>query len=388
MRILHTSDWHLGRSFGPISLLDDQAAFVDELVEVVESERVELVVIAGDVYDRAVAPTEAIALFRESLERLRDAGPRIVVITGNHDGADRVAPYGGLADRAGVFVRGGFATVGEVLTLDVDDGQLDVLPLPFLDPVLAPVPPEPTEPAGSDATIRPRHSHESVLRWAIGQTTVHRRSARSLAIAHAFVAGGSASDSERLLSVGNTDRVAADVFHGCSYTALGHLHRPQQVRELPLRYSGSPLPYSFSETHPKSLTMVELDARGTATIHELPIRSGRRVRTISGTLDQLCARPVHDAVDCFVRARLTDTGAVLDARSRLAAVYPHIVEIELPSVRSGPTGPGPDADALTPRDLALAFWEDQTQGAATPEVDALLSDALEVAARSLEEAAR
>jgi exonuclease SbcD len=397
MRILHTSDWHLGRSFGPVSLLDDQADFVDELVEVVRAEGIDLVVVAGDVYDRAIAPTEAIVLFRQALRRLREATDRVVVITGNHDGADRVAPYGELVDLTGIHVRGGFDRIGEVIHLEFDDGPLDVLPLPFLDPVLAPEPPGRAElhdaadaADGTDAGPAPaRHSHESVLRWAMARTASQRRAARSVAVAHAFVAGGTASDSERLLSVGGTDRVGTEVFAGCSYTALGHLHTPQQVGDLPARYSGSPLPYSFSETAPKSLTLVELDAAGTATVRELPIRTGRRVRTLTGTLDELCARPDREAAACFVRARLTDSGAVLDAKARLAEVYPHVVEIEL---RPSQTGDGPTVrppqGSATPLELATAFWSDQTGEPVSPEVETLLTEALEVADRSLHEVDR
>jgi exonuclease SbcD len=321
---------------------------------------------------------------------------RVVVITGNHDGADRVAPYGELVDLTGIHVRGGFDRIGEVIHLEFDDGPLDVIPLPFLDPVLAPEPPgrpEPAEPHdtadAADGPAPARHSHESVLRWAMGRAAPQRRAARSVAIAHAFVAGGTASDSERLLSVGGTDRVGTEVFAGCSYTALGHLHTPQQVGELPVRYSGSPLPYSFSETAPKSLTLVQLDAAGGATVRELPIRAGRRVRTVTGTLDDLCARPERDAVDCFVRARLTDTGAVLDAKARLAEVYPHVVEIELRPSQSddGPTVRPPQGSA-TPLELATAFWSDQTGEPVPADVEALLTEALEVADRSLHEVGR
>lgn len=146
MRILHTSDWHFGRAFGGVSLAGDQAAFVDWLVDVCRDERVELVVVAGDVFDRAIAPTDAVALFRDALRRLRDTGALVAVITGNHDGADRVASYGGLLDLSGVFVRGGYLALGEVITLPAADGPLDLVMLPFLDPQAAPH----TLPTGDD----------------------------------------------------------------------------------------------------------------------------------------------------------------------------------------------------------------------------------------------
>src|SRR5689334_3123002 len=138
MRLLHTSDWHLGRSFGPVSLHDDQEAFVGWFVELALSEAVDLVVIAGDVYDRAVPPTRSIELVRTALVRLQRAGIQVVVVSGNHDSGERVAAYDGLLDAAGVHIRGGYARAGEVLRLELADGPLDVVTLPFLDPVVAP----------------------------------------------------------------------------------------------------------------------------------------------------------------------------------------------------------------------------------------------------------
>ena len=138
MRILHTSDWHLGRSFGPLSLHDDQQAFIDWLVQLCAEERIELVVVAGDIYDRSIPPTEAVVMFRNALVRLQAAGHTLAIITGNHDGADRVAAYDELMDASNVFVRGGYSKIGEVIHLSFTDGPLDLVMLPFLDPQAAP----------------------------------------------------------------------------------------------------------------------------------------------------------------------------------------------------------------------------------------------------------
>ena len=183
MRILHTSDWHLGRSFGPVSLIDHQQQFIDWLVEQCGELRIDLVVIAGDVFDRAIAPNEAVVMFREALRQLRETGAKVAVITGNHDGADRVASYDQLLDLSGVYVRGGYTNVGEVLHLDFDDGPLDLVLLPFLDPQVAPDDlPEPADQANSESAgqssddegnaddafeRRIRRTHQSVLEAAI-----------------------------------------------------------------------------------------------------------------------------------------------------------------------------------------------------------------------------
>ncbi len=378
MRLIHTSDWHLGRSFGGHSLLGHQAELIDWLVDVVAAERVELVVVAGDVYDRAVPPAEAVALFREALHRLRAWGARVVAIAGNHDGSERVAAYEGLTDLAGVHVRGGYARAGQVLHLDADDGPLDVVAVPFLDPVLAP-------PEFGDEPQPVRPTHESVLATALAQGRVGCRGARSLAVAHAFVSGGEPSDSERLLTVGGTGHVAANLFDGFSYVALGHLHRPQLVGDRPtVRYSGSPLPYSFSEDHAKQVVLVDLPASGPVTVSELAVSVGRRVATVEGRLDDLLTDPAHEPLrDHFVRAVLTDPGYVVDAKLRLRERFPHVVEIELRPDR--PSGSGVDngsatrGERRTPLETALAFWHDVVGDDAADEVRELLAEALPAA---------
>jgi DNA repair protein SbcD/Mre11 len=370
MRVLHTSDWHLGRSFGPVSLLDDQQGFIDWLVELTTAERIELVVVAGDLYDRAVPPVEAIVMFRDAIRRLRATGATVVAITGNHDGADRVASYGDLIDASGVFLRGGFHRVGEVIGLDAADGPVDIIPIPFLDPGMAP---------GGE-----RRTHHDVVAQAIAHSHQWRRGVRSLAIAHAFVAGGTSCDSERLLSIGGSSLVDASVFDGISYTALGHLHRPQALGEHGvIRYSGTPLAYSFSETEAKSVTVIEMALDGSCRIEQRAVPVGRGVATITGRLDDLLRRePDHEAQRSFVRAVITDPGVVLDAKARLAELYPYVVEIELRPDRLGPTTEPIDRGRLgvtNPLDTALGFWTDVSGEPPDAAVTELLASALDTA---------
>ncbi|MFM7251972.1 MAG: exonuclease SbcCD subunit D [Ilumatobacteraceae bacterium] len=393
MRILHTSDWHLGRSFGPVSLLDYQQQFIDWLVEQSVAEKVDLVVIAGDIFDRAIAPTEAVVMFRDAVRRLREGGARVVAITGNHDGADRVAAYDTLLDLSGVIVRGGYHNIGEVIPFDAADGRIDLVLLPFLDPQAAPdslaandadESADAADAASDDGAEglhrrRMRRTHHSVLAAAIGATAGRLAAPRSLAVSHAFVAGGDASDSERQLSVGGTSTVEAALFHHFSYTALGHLHRPQAVDgRSTLRYSGTPLAYSFSETHGKSVSLIDMQADGTCVVHELPVPVGRPVRTITGTMATLLAEGSPETAAAFVRAIVTDSGAVLDAKHRLSAVYPNVVEIILqPSIAEGGAAVAAvDRRSWLPTETADEFWRAST-GAEPPDAQrAILHSAI------------
>ena len=367
MRILHTSDWHLGRSFGPVSLAGEQERFCDALADIAADQRIELVVIAGDIYDRAIAPTHSIELFRDTVRRLRSAGVVIAAVSGKHDDADRVSPYDDLLDASGVYIRGGYEGIGRVIRHEFADGPLDLALLPFLDPQAAPdlfgATPAGESGEGGDALERRRRrTHQSVLAAAMATTRAGLAAPRSLAVAHAFVTGGSVSDSERQLEVGGTGEVPADIFDGFSYTALGHLHRPQDITRPTLRYSGTPMPYSFSEDHTKSVTVIDMDPTGVCAIDAIDLAVGRGVRTITGTIDELLEPARHpDAHERFVRAIVTDRETVLDAKARLERVYPHVVEVRLEpaggraAVAAGPTV---EIHELRPIDAVTGFWAD------------------------------
>jgi exonuclease SbcD len=382
MRIVHTSDWHLGRTFGGQSLHDHQEAFVAWLVELVRAEQASLVVVAGDVYDRSIPAAEAVALFGRALRALRDAGAQVVAIAGNHDSPERLSAYDGLTDLAGVYIRGGYARAGEAIHLELPDGPLDVVAVPFLEPSLAPEGTTTTDaPVGPDDTTG-RATHRAVLQRAVEQARVALRAPRSLVVAHAFVAGASSSESERTLSVGGGALVPASVFEGFSYAALGHLHKPQALGDT-VRYSGSPLAYSFSEQHPKQVIVVDLDARGAATVRPVVVDVGRRVATVRGTLDEVLSDPRHAGVEGnWVRAVLTDTTYVIDAKARLQRRFPHVVEVVMdpvhPASDAGATTEGRGRD-LSPLHNAVEFWHDTTGEQATPAVVHLLTDALETA---------
>jgi DNA repair protein SbcD/Mre11 len=389
MRILHTSDWHLGRSFGSQSLLGDQERVLQRLVELVRAERIDLVVVAGDLYDRSIPSNEAVVLLRAGLQAIRGAGARLALIAGNHDGAERVAAYDGLlAD--GVHVAGGYRRAGSVETLCFDDGELDLVLVPFLDPLMAPedASQEPPREAGASGVDeagvrRPRPTHASVLERHLDAARRQVAGRRSLAVAHAFVAGATPCDSERELSVGGVDRVPAPLFDGFGYVALGHLHRAQDVGRPTLRYSGTPLAYSFSETEPKTVTIVDLPAAGPATVTPVELGVCRGVRVLTGTLSELLADPAHDRVASrWVQVWLTDRDVVLEPMARLRSRFPYVVELHRVhdvGWRDDGRLPGILEQTLTPLDLALEFWQTTASEAPSAEVVGHLARALTAA---------
>ena len=398
MRLLHTSDWHLGRSFHGASLLDEQAEALDRIVELAREAAVDLVVIAGDLYDRAIPPAEAVSLFTDTLARLRSAGIAVVAIAGNHDSHVRVSVYDPLLSALGVTIRGAVTRAAEPVLVQPAAGgaSVAVYPLPYLEPVvdgprlLARLEEVPLElPAGAPA----RFSHEATTRLAlqgIRRDLKRRPGTRSVLVAHTFVAGGQGSDSERELSVGQVDRVSVEAFAGFDYVALGHLHGSQQLDGPRLAYSGTPLPYSFSEErHRKSVRIVELAADGTPAVEVVPLGVGRSLQTIEGTLATLCSDPTFErAREARVRAILTDEALPLQAMARLRERFPHAVELrhQPPAVErsSGDERSRRIREARSPLELAGLFLADQ-QGrpASSAELD-LLRLALDAAGRGRE----
>ncbi|WP_415949599.1 exonuclease SbcCD subunit D [Streptomyces sp. KLOTTS4A1] len=321
MRLLHTSDWHLGRALHRVSLLDAQAAFIDHLVAVVREERVDAVAVAGDVYDRAVPPLSAVELFDEALHRLADLGVPVVMISGNHDSARRLGVGAGLIGKAGIHLRTAPADCGAPVVLRDEHGEVAFYGLPYLEPALV-----------KDEFKVDRPAHEAVLAAAMDRVradlAVRGGGTRSVVLAHAFVTGGEPSDSERDITVGGVQSVPAGVFDGVDYAALGHLHGCQTLTER-VRYSGSPLAYSFSEQHHrKSMWLVDLGADGEVSAERVDCPVPRPLARIAGRLDELLADPEHERVTGhWVEATLTDPVRPPEPMARLAERFPHVLNL-------------------------------------------------------------
>jgi len=351
MRLLHTSDWHLGRTLHGVDLTAHQAAFCEHLIQVVAQERIDAVLIAGDVYDRAIPPVESVELLSSTLRRLAEL-TTVILTPGNHDSAVRLG-FGAdlLADRVRILADQ-HRIDRPVLLTGAEGERLAVYGLPYLDPDVA------RHTLAADGEVLAR-SHAAVLAAAMERVRADlagREGVRSVVLAHAFVVGGEASESERDIRVGGVDHAPAGTFDGIDYVALGHLHGPQRIAEH-IRYSGSPLAYSFSEArHTKSLTLVDLDASGPARIHLLPTPVPRRMTDLTGTLDGVLATEGHD--DDWLRVTITDPARPEDLYRRVKARFPHALVIQYqPPVtaltrRSAEVGPGRDpldvvADFLT-----------------------------------------
>jgi exonuclease SbcD len=329
MRLLHTSDWHLGRSLHQHDLGAAQAQFVDHLVDVVVQEGVDVVLLAGDVHDRALPPVEAMQLFDEALRRLRDTGASVVAISGNHDAPARLGDKAGLLDRR-ICLRTDPRRVAEPYVVEDRDGPVAFYAVPYLEPaaVRGLLPGDAGDITDAPATAG---SHTRVLSQAMRAVHADRqqRGGRSVVLAHAWVTGGEASDSERDITVGGVANVPVGLFDGVDYTALGHLHRPQILREG-LRYSGSPLPYSFSEAgHGKLSWLLDLGPSGLARVEPVSAPVHRRLTTLTGTLEELLSSPAfaeheHD----FVSVTLTDPVRPVDAMPALRRRFAHPLTLD------------------------------------------------------------
>ncbi|HEX7355767.1 MAG TPA: exonuclease SbcCD subunit D C-terminal domain-containing protein [Mycobacteriales bacterium] len=373
MRLLHTSDWHLGRCLHGADLTPGHEAFCDHLVAVVRAEQVDVVAVAGDVFDRAIPPLAAIALFEDTLLRLRGAGARVVVTSGNHDSAGRLGVNSRLLDDSGVHIRTRVEGLADPVLVEDAYGAVAVYAIPYLEP----------------EAVRGRLPGDEVLgsghAAVLGQATAAARAdlarrglPRSVAVAHGWVAGGVASESERDITVGGIGAVPPALFDGFSYTALGHLHRPQTVGDA-LRYSGSPLPYSFSEAgQEKGSLLVTLDADGLVGVETVPTPVFRPLAWVRGRLEEVL-RDHGDLAGHFLAVTLTDPVLPAGAMERLRVPFPHVLRLAH-EPETAEQHPGTYVSRVRNRsdlEIATGFVEHVRGVPATASESALLASALE-----------
>ncbi|WP_188828551.1 exonuclease SbcCD subunit D [Nocardia camponoti] len=322
MRILHTSDWHIGRTFHGVDLLADQARALASIAELVVSESVDVVVIPGDVYDRSIPSADAIAVCERGFEAISAAGATLVVTSGNHDSPTRLGAGARFAAAGGLHLRTRVGQVAEPVVLADSHGEVAFYGIPYLEPELA----------RAELAVPQARSHADILDAAMSLVRADlaaRGGVRSVVLAHAFVVGGEATGSERSISVGGVETVSMSAFNGIDYVALGHLHSPQKLSES-VRYSGSPLPYSFGEnSHRKAVWIVDLEADGLAKVtrHDLPTVRG--LSRLTGTLEELLTGiQFACAQDDYVSATLTDQSRPVDPMRKLQERFPHAVHVE------------------------------------------------------------
>ena len=341
MRILHTSDWHLGRRLHEIALVDEQAHALDQIYDIASAERADAIVVAGDLYDRAVPPVEAVALLSGFLERVAaDLAIPVVLISGNHDSADRLGFGAALLARGKVHARTSFAARSEPVVVERGRRRVHIYCLPFID-------------AGNQ--------HEAVAGAleAVEADRAARGAVEAVLVGHLFAAGGRESpDSERPLVIGGAAHVGAQVLARgrWSYVALGHLHEPQTVAARDdIRYSGSILKYSFNEAkQAKSVNLVEIVC-GRAAVREIPLAPLRDLVRIEGSFEELLTSPRFAAAEgALVQATYTDTAYILDAALRLRRRFPGLCQalpaVLVRSLDATPLRPASDGDLLA------GFW--------------------------------
>ena len=340
MRILHTADLHLGRQFNGIPLDADHAAILDQIVSAITSRDVDVLVIAGDIFDRAAPPTSAVRQFNGFLARVAsETDAAVVMIAGNHDSGDRIASMAIMTDTRRALIRGAISADEKPLLLTDAHGPVAFTGLPFAYEYAA-------RECFSDEAL---HAPEDVL---AAQVACGRRNipdgTRWVVVSHAFVAGASSSESERPLTrVGGIETVSSAVFEGAHYVALGHLHRPQSVGAPHIRYSGSPLAFGFDESDcQKSMSLVEIDAVGQTTIEIIPFTPIRQVRVLKGRHAELL---LADRSDDFIKAVLTDDAPVIDGMKRIRDVFPNACELVYERNERAP-----EVKSLAGRALAVA----------------------------------
>lgn len=321
MRFIHTADWHLGKLFYGQYLTEEQAWVLRErFLPLVDDVRPDVILLAGDVYDRSVPPAEAVDLFDEMISEI--VGVRhipFLVISGNHDSSGRLSFGSRLLAAEGLYMCGDLTRTVRPIILSDAYGDVAFAPMPYAETA-------DVRRALGDETI---HDHEAAMR-ALSEHLLAAIPAgvRRIAAAHDFIAGGAPSDGERPLSIGGADVISADIFAPYHYTALGHLHGPQKAGGSDLiRYSGSLMKYSFGEARQKKGVIVgDIDGQGRVTTAFYPLEPRRDVRVVSGTFDELMTRQ-DDAPDDFLMADLTDDRPVIDAMARLRQKYPHMMAL-------------------------------------------------------------
>ncbi|MER0243613.1 exonuclease SbcCD subunit D [Streptomyces sp. HSW2009] len=387
MRFLHTSDWHLGRRFHTEDLIPAQRAFLDHLVDTAGTEDVDAILVAGDIYDRAIPSLDAVRLFSRALHQLADLDVPIVMISGNHDSAHRLGVGSGLLARAGIHLRTDPATCDVPVLLEDADGPVAVYGIPYLEPSLV-----------RDRLEAEAASHRAVLTAALDRihadlTSNQAAGTRSVVIAHAFVTSGTGqpeerrdseeSESERDIAVGGVAHVGSDVFDSIDYVALGHLHGPQRVTDR-VHYSGSPLAYSFSEAgHTKSLTLVDLVPGAAPAVTHILCPVPMRLERVTGFMDDLLTSPAYEHLkDAWLEVTLTDTALPFEAMARLRRRFRYTASLKhkpahIPAQATDTPTYSQRIRGRSDLDITRDFINSMRGTDPTPDEDALLQRAVE-----------
>ncbi|WMN88787.1 exonuclease SbcCD subunit D [Vibrio parahaemolyticus] len=329
MKFIHTSDWHLGRQFHNISLLDDQQAVLEQLISYIEDNPVDAVVVAGDVYDRSVPPTVAIELLNRVVKRIcTELKTPMILISGNHDGAERLGFGSEQMKNSGLHIISNFEDMlSPVVITTKSAGEVALYGMPYNDP-------EQVRFAYKESVSTHDEAHKLLVEKITEQFQPQQK---RVLISHCFVDGAIESDSERTLSIGGSDRVSHEHFLDFDYVALGHLHQPQKKGEEYIRYSGSLMKYSFGEQNQKKgFTLVEINETGFVSAEHIELIAPHEMRIIEGDLEQVIEKGKTDPKsEDYLLVRLMDKHAILNPMEKLRAVYPNVLHLEKPGMLIG-----------------------------------------------------
>ncbi|MBR2044235.1 MAG: exonuclease SbcCD subunit D [Clostridia bacterium] len=326
MKLIHLSDLHLGKRLNEFSLIEDQEYILTKVINAIDETRPDGVIIAGDVYDKSIPSAEAVELFDNFLVKLSQRNLKVFVISGNHDSAERIAFGGRLMDKSGIYMSPVYSGNISPITLNDKYGEINFYLLPFLKPT----------------NVRKYHpdkaidSYTDALKIAIDEMMIDKNS-RNVLVTHQFVTGSIRSESEDI-SVGGTDNVDASVFNDFDYVALGHIHRSQKCTSNHIRYSGTPLKYSFSEANDqKTITVVNINEKGKVDLEFIPLYPKRDMVEIKGTFNELTLKSFWEnttLISDYLHVTLTDEDDVPDALTKLRVIYKNIMKFDYDNVRT------------------------------------------------------
>ena len=353
MKLIHLSDLHIGKRVNEVSMIEDQAYILTQILRIIDEERPDAVLIAGDVYDKSVPSAEAVTLFDEFLCRLAQRRMSTLIISGNHDSAERLAFGNRLFESSGIHISPVYSGETQPVTLSDEHGEVKFWLLPFVKPVHV-------KRYFPDDGIE---SYTDAIRVAIAHMGVDAAS-RNVLLTHQFVTGAATCESEEI-SVGGSDNVDASVFADFDYVALGHIHGPQNIGSSRIRYCGTPLKYSFSEAgHYKSVTVVELGAKGDLTLRTVPLTPRRDLRELRGTFAALTDKAYYAAQTTgdYLHITLTDEEDVPEAMGRLRVIYPNLMKLTYDNTRTRTNqivGSAEDVKRKSPLELFEELYETQ-----------------------------
>ncbi|EMD1174478.1 exonuclease SbcCD subunit D [Vibrio harveyi] len=369
MKFIHTSDWHLGRQFHNVSLLDDQQAVLDQLIQYIENNLVDAVVVAGDIYDRSVPPTIAIELLNKVVKRIcGELNTPMILISGNHDGAERLGFGSEQMKNAGLHIISNFEDMLTPVVIETKSaGQVAFYGMPYNDPEQV-----------RFAYQEPVSTHDQAHKLLAEKITEQfQPEQRNVLVSHCFVDGAIESESERPLSIGGSDRVSHEHFLNFDYVALGHLHQPQKKGEEYIRYSGSLMKYSFGEQNQKKgFTLVEIDQNGFVSAEHIDLAAPHEMRIVKGELEQVIEQGKTDPKnEDYLLVRLMDKHAILNPMEKLRTVYPNVLHLEKPGMLIGVEQEMAQAKlARSEIDMFRDFFSEAQDGQLSQEQDQAISD--------------